>query len=208
MTITKPEYINLFPTPVICTSLDRDFSKEETDFFYKQLESVNCNEGNVTSTNSYILEEPEMKSLKIIIQEALNLYMSTIIVPKNKLNVKITQSWLNLTEENHYHHKHSHSNSIISGVLYIDTCDETDKITFHNPKSWWSEQIAIPTNDYNEWNSPSWWIPAETKSILMFPSQLQHSVKTITTKKRISLAFNTWVDGELGDHFTLTQLKM
>jgi hypothetical protein len=32
----------------------------------------------------------------------------------------ITQSWLNYTETNQYHHKHEHPNSLVSGVFYVN----------------------------------------------------------------------------------------
>jgi hypothetical protein len=32
----------------------------------------------------------------------------------------VTQSWLNWTKPGQWHHKHSHPNSLYSGVLYLD----------------------------------------------------------------------------------------
>ena len=45
------------------------------------------------------------------------------------IEIYITISWINYTETNQYHHAHSHPNSVISGVYYIET-DESDTITF------------------------------------------------------------------------------
>jgi hypothetical protein len=53
----------------------------------------------------------------------------TIICPKNNIELYITQSWLNYTEENQYHHRHEHPNSVVSGVLYFDS-DKKDMIKY------------------------------------------------------------------------------
>ncbi len=50
----------------------------------------------------------------------------------NNITPYITQSWLNYTETNQYHHKHQHPNSLVSGVFYINCDDKFDKIKFFN----------------------------------------------------------------------------
>ena len=52
--------------------------------------------------------------------------------PKEELDFYITQSWINITKPDEFHHEHFHTNSIISGVFYIST-EEDDAITFSNP---------------------------------------------------------------------------
>ena len=58
----------------------------------------------------------------------------------------ITQSWLNYTNEKQVHYPHSHPNSIISGVYYINANPKFDYIRFkkrgisssnkRNPSNW------------------------------------------------------------------------
>ena len=102
------------------------------------------------------------------------------------------------------HHSHNHPNSIISGVFYIDV--EDDRIEFERPQS---NQFVLPPKDYNMYNSGSWWLGVEEKSLLLFPSTLVHSVPQIHhSKTRISLAFNTFIRGYIGDDKHLDGLHL
>ena len=83
---------------------------------------------------------------------------------------------------------------------------EADKIYFHNDQY---HQISIPTTNYNVYNSSSWWLPVETGKLMLFPSSLQHSVAPVTADDtRISLAFNTFPVGYVGDESSLTALYL
>ena len=65
------------------------------------------------------------------------------------------------------------------------------------------------TNEYNTWNSLTWWIPVKSGDILLFPSYLNHSVETKQDNNlRISLAFNTFVKGNIGSREGLSELNL
>jgi uncharacterized protein (TIGR02466 family) len=193
----------IFPTPVMFIDLDRSFTKEELGFVKKHSHLTNTNIGNVASNNNYILNEPEFKNLNQFITEAVNEYLNIIYKPKFKNELFVTQSWLNWTKKGQFHHKHEHPNSFVSGVLYIQTDATKDKITFY--KSGYS-QLFLPTDNYDNMNSTSWWFRVKTGAIVLFPSSLTHSVELVTSDEtRISLAFNTFVKGILGENKSLTE---
>jgi uncharacterized protein (TIGR02466 family) len=198
---TKIELI--FPTPIMFVELGRDFTKEELDFVKKHSHLTYANVGNATSNNNYILHEPEFESLNQFITEAINEYSNKIHKPKYKNEIYITQSWLNFASKGQFHHEHNHLNSFISGVLYIQTDATNDKITFH--KSGYS-QLFLATDTYDALNSDSWWFSVKTGAIVLFPSSLTHSVESVTSDEtRISLGFNTFVKGTLGEKNKLTE---
>lgn len=197
----------LFPTPVMFTELDRDFTKEELAFVdsHSTPDKTNRNVGNVTSNNNYILEEPELADLKKVITEIINTYIKKVYKPKNPAEAFITQSWLNYTKKGEFHHKHEHPNSFISGVLYIHTDSTKDKITFHRSGY---KQLQLATDTYDIYNSDSWWFNVKTGGVVVFPSSLTHHVEDVVADEtRISLAFNTFIKGTLGDNHSLTEFK-
>ncbi|MBM4076246.1 MAG: hypothetical protein FJ267_11475, partial [Planctomycetes bacterium] len=113
----------------------------------------------------------------------------------SKTEFYITQSWLNAATFGGESKTHTHPNSVFSGVFYVRTSGE-DKILFSHP----SAQISH-TFDYEEFqpfNSISWWMPATQGSLLLFPSYLPHAVPEILSENRVSLAFNTFWHGEVG----------
>jgi predicted 2-oxoglutarate/Fe(II)-dependent dioxygenase YbiX len=59
------------------------------------------------------------------------------------------------------------------------------------------------------YNSDSWWVPVETGNLVLFPSSTSHMVEDVVADKtRISIAFNTFVRGDLGDGVELTSLSL
>jgi len=204
------EIHNLFPTPIFITKIDRDFTKEELDFVKKNEELVKENVGNVSTKDTYILQNAEFKSINDFLTECCKEYLKTIICPSNDVELYITQSWLNYTTENEFHHLHTHPNSIISGVLYFDSSKETDSIKFENPLTTAGRTLIRPDKkEYNVWNSDTWTFAVETGQVIMFPSSTAHSVDTKIGKNlRTSLAFNTFYKGTIGNNQKLWELKL
>lgn len=195
---------NLFPTAVGHYELNRDFTKAELDFFLNQ--KTRPNMGNTTSIDNYICRSSKLKKLTQFFNDSLNDYFTTVYRPKYEVVPKITQSWINYTKPGEYHHKHAHPNSFISGVFYIETDALKDRIYFYKDKY---EQIKVPTENWNEWNSESWWYEATPKKLILFPSSLTHMVEQVQAEQtRVSLSFNTFLSGYIGDENDLTGLRI
>jgi len=196
----------LFPTPVYSKTMDREFTKEELQSVNKLKGKFNKNSGNITTTDNYILKKTEFKELNKFVNDCLDEYLKKVICPKEEdLKLYVTQSWLNYTEEGQFHHVHAHQNSVISGVLYIDCDKENDSIKFTNPINY--QQIKPQKEEFNIFNSDTWWLSVETGQMVMFPSSLVHQVDFKKgTNTRISLAFNTFYKGKLGRNEDLTEL--
>jgi uncharacterized protein (TIGR02466 family) len=195
---------SIFPTPIYMAKLDRDLSLLELNFVDKIKKDYFKNEGNITSNNNYILNEKPFASLKKELDLRVQDYFDKVISPANNITPYITQSWLNYTETNQYHHKHAHPNSLVSGVFYITCHEELDKIKFFKE----SYQIIRPEiKDWNLWNSETWWFSVKTGDVILFPSSLTHMVETKEgTNTRISLAFNVFIKGTIGKNKDLTEL--
>ena len=194
----------IFPTPIYISKLNRELTNKELSFIDKTKLDVFNNEGNKTSNDNYIINNKVFKTLKEELELRVQDYFDKVISPANNITTYITQSWLNYTETNQYHHKHQHPNSLVSGVFYINCHEEHDKIKFFNDKY---STIKLETKDYNIWNSESWWFPVKTGDIILFPSSLTHMVETKQgDNTRISLAFNVFIKGKVGDNKQLTEL--
>lgn len=194
----------IFPVPIYQTILNRDLSTEEFSFC-NDLEKVK-NEFNHNSKNNYVLDEEPLATLKEELFLRVENYFQKITIPKDNVSPYITQSWVNWTKSGEEHHKHSHSNSIISGVLYINAHEEYDRITFFKD---FHEPLKIESDEYHLFNSTSWSFPVKTGDIILFPSRLIHMVEPkIGDNLRTSLSFNTFIKGTLGNPSSLTELKL
>jgi uncharacterized protein (TIGR02466 family) len=194
----------LFPTPIYITKLTKNFSDTENKFIEQSKLNTFKNEGNTISADNYILNAKPFSNLKKQLDEIVKDYFNKIISTSNNIEPYITQSWLNYTEETQYHHIHEHANSLVSGVLYINADKKNDKIKFFNNQY---QQIKLEVKEYNLYNSISWWFEVETLDVILFPSSLTHAVEVKKgTNTRISLAFNTFIKGTVGNNIQLTEL--
>jgi hypothetical protein len=90
-------------------------------------------------------------------------------------------------------------NSIFSTPIYMSKLDR--ELTSLELK------FVDKSKDWNVWNSETWWFPVKTGDIIMFPSSLTHMVENKEgTNTRISLAFNVFIKGTIGNNKQLTEL--
>tara|TARA_R100001443_G_C3327426_1_gene171558 strand:+ start:196 stop:1041 length:846 start_codon:yes stop_codon:yes gene_type:complete len=211
-TISSPpqdELIQLFPTPILISPYQHDYSKE-----LEWIRNIECtNEGysqgggiantyNRQSKDSFILDHPEMSRIREFIQIKINQFTNNIL--GSECDMVITQSWLNKNAKGESHHEHKHPNSIVSGVWYPVIHEKLPPIQFRNNEQ---RDVTLPTKSYNHFNSATFLLPMKKGELILFPSNLQHSVQAnVSDEERISLSFNTWAKGNLGDKQSLTYL--
>lgn len=192
---------NLFPIPIGFFKYDGEV---DTDFLANQPQRPN--DGNTSSEDKYLLKHKQLLNLRQFIEKSLHEYFMATHCPKNDTHLKITQSWLNWTKPGQHHHKHAHPNSFISGCYYVSANKQTDRIFFYRDGY---QQIKFPPAEWNAYNSESWWYPVGTGDLVLFPSSLTHMVQPVEGEDtRISLAFNTFPIGVIGDENELTALRL
>jgi hypothetical protein len=195
----------LFPIPIVFIDLGRELTEIEKSAIAQFKNDPFENIGNLSSNNNYVLNDKRLKNLKeFFLQESHN-YFKNFCNPKNNIEFYITQSWLNMTDTNQFHHKHNHSNSFLSGVFYVEADEELDNISFHNslkPFILDFESDAPPT-----FFAKYLHFKVKKNTLIIFPSTLTHNVnKTESKNTRISLAFNTFVKGSFGLNKGLSEL--
>ena len=198
----------LFPEPVCTCSLERKLTKEELKIINEYKKETHKNDGNITSNNNYVLENKTLKNLKEDLQKRVINYFDKVICTSNSSIPHITQSWINYTETNEFHHRHFHSNSCVSGVFYIDAKKEVDQIKFYRPGEI-QKTIDLSVSRHNPFNSTNWGCAVQTGDVVIFPSFLHHGVeKKKGPHTRISLSFNVFFKGKIGDKKELTELVL
>jgi uncharacterized protein (TIGR02466 family) len=191
---------NMFPLPMYTTKRDSDLDSTEEKEIEDIIEAGLYKEGNWTTHNTYIFND-KLKKIKQFCEKHINIYVKEVLNPLKETNYFITQSWLNVTNPGEFHHLHSHSNSIISGVFYIST-EVSDTIVYMDPNEKEKSPQSIPKG-YNIWNTPDWSFPVENNNLILFPSWLSHYVPGNKSARsngpRITIAFNTFAKGIFGN---------
>jgi len=201
----------LFATPVL---IDNYKCPDDIYQYFDTIElfdQSSIDYGN-KSKNTFILNEEICKPLASHILNVARSFLDEQLGHKFQ-DVQFTQSWVSHKNVGEYHQKHSHANSIISGVYYFQEGIESfPPIRFykHNINCGVYE-ILLPLQSDVSQKPFSWAHYTYTPmagDIVMFPSYLQHSVEVNTTgSTRKSLAFNIIPTVEFGNLKGLTLLK-
>lgn len=188
----------LFSVPLYQSHTGKqDFSKEIDHL--KSIEFLKANHNQV-SKNVRLFEDPILKNCLDICLTHLNLYVSNTF--NCKQNFYITNSWAAISKPGEKHHTHFHPNSIISGVLYLQTSSLAGDLVLHHKSTLQQGfDFSYDINSYNLFNSTTWNLTPDTGDIIIFPSWLNHSVdENNWDKERIIIGFNTFVKGEFGEN--------
>jgi len=216
----------IFSTPIIKTNIKRRFTEDEMRCI-SNLQMIKSDEkqydesgyflemsrdANHHSKETYLFDTftEEFKDIKLFCEFHIKQYLEDISgADTDIVNLRITQSWLNNTKPNEHHHSHSHANSYISGVLYIN-CLPNDNIVFENRQAGiYDGTLQFKQKKITRWNAHGFSCPVEEGDLLLFPSWVPHHVVVNETKyeERITLSFNTFPIGEMG-YIYGTHLKL
>ena len=199
----KEELLQIFPRPVLILPYEKPISKELE--FIRTLEwlALTAN-GNFKSKDSYVLKHEKLKDIKNFLMESINKYCEKILNTKQRL--VITQSWFNKNPTGSKHHEHVHPNSIVSGVMYFQIAQTLPPIQFSKSNQ---DGVKLDPIKYNVLNSDTFLLPCKPGELILFPSNLRHSVPINTgMPDRISLSFNTFCIDALGSEDSLTHLDI
>lgn len=188
----------LFATPVYHSYSDLSNLQKEFSVV-NNLEFENA-KANRVSKNTSVLDLDELYNYKSICNDHLTNFANNVIDCQQEFY--ITNSWIAITEPGKNHHIHYHPNSIISGVLYLQSDNKCGKINFHH-KSSFKNSFAFNYDfkQYNLFNSDMWSYSPQTGEILIFPSWLNHSVDiNLSQSSRVILGFNAFVKGTFGSN--------
>lgn len=172
------------------------------NFEYEQSRYDNEIATHKESANRYVLDLPDMSGLRKLVQEKIDEYVHDVLGISHAQTWEITTSWVNLAEPGEYHSNHTHSNALISGVLYLKVDPKTGVLCFHKnaeQKTLFTNTIFVEFDRITEWNTESVGVQPDPFDILLFPSTLAHSVfENESTENRFSLAFNVFPRGTVG----------
>jgi uncharacterized protein (TIGR02466 family) len=186
--------VGLFTVPILVTKLNySDIESVEAickEEYNKDPEgSMKSNYGGWQSNN---LQNCELEvTLFPEIQNICQQFAKDVL--KIGKPVKMLNAWININDKNSSNVTHTHPHSILSGVYYVKTPENSGNIKFFHPaidmfeRDWSDIQKLEPL----EINSPAWWFTPEEGHMYLFPSWLKHNVlPNKSDDERISISFN------------------
>ena len=157
------------------------------------------NVSNRISTNKHIFDDPELLGIKGTLEKECEGFLRNGHLLLDFENLKMTTSWVNITDPGHAHHEHNHPFSVVSGVIYLD--DNPDNLNLglgvtvaEIPYFLWKKDNCVPLRNL---------IGTENNlknHVVLFLSNTPHSVEktSINSMPRRSISFNTFWKGMTG----------
>ena len=174
--------------------------KEEQIQYLKTLGTIKNKGGNYITPRKDILEDEAMKDFKhwcLLNVTAFGKQLGA----SDKTSFYITQSWMNTNPPHSYHHTHMHPNSIFSCIYYVsgDKCP-TYFYRYDDRTSFGNFSFYDGDKGSNPYTASKVGVMNEVGRLVIFPSSMVHDVdKNEGTKDRVTISFNTFIRGEMGD---------
>ena len=114
---------------------------------------------------------------------------------------KITCMWANISDADNRHALHPHSNSFMSGVLYLEAPEQPGNIGFRDPRQG-NDVISPDYEEHSIFKNRTIEVKPEKGLLIIFPSWLYHGTTAgnfSVNEKRISLSFNIMPKGRVND---------
>mgnify|MGYP005992510481 FL=1 len=153
-----------------------------------------------------IINAKQLRLLRSNIMKAVAWYSYELLDVTTDVEFVFTTSWINRLEKDENIDRHPHTNSVISGIYYIDVTPNSSPITFHKNRthlSTWplSTKPLQAGRQWNQYNTEQYTYMPQNGLCILFPSHLEHSVEHSTDDKyRYGLAFNLFARGKLGEN--------
>lgn len=124
------------------------------------------------------------------------LYRAEILKPvfgfKKEYGFYLSNLWINISQTSAFNRPHIHSDSILSGVYYIDCNVDSGSIVFLHPSM--AQKILInkyTIDSFTQFSSGTNFVAPQIGKLIIFPSWLEHYVEpNVSIEERISIAFN------------------
>ena len=199
----KDELISVFPTAVQIYKYENSIDKE-LNYIENLPYKEQVGNANFKSKDSYLTKHEQLKDLKIFFKECIDDYCN--VISNSDQRLVITQLWANKNPPGAKHHEHIHPNSIISGVFYLRQDKSLPPIQFSKSNQ---HSLKLDPKKYNTFNAEIFLLPCTAGELILFPSDLRHSVPVnVGKEERISLSFNTFSIDVLGNEDSLTHLDI
>ncbi len=195
----------LFPTFLYKDIIPFDIDLEYLESL--EYERYGCGTGYTSANQMILLEEP-FAELKQQIDYHLNVVHYDVLKSSQGRPVHIA-SWINYHNPGDHAPVHNHTNTYYSGVYYLNAPTDGGGIFFHHPQLMRSRTLKVQDREKNMWNSDLHYHQLEKNALLVFPSNLPHSTEVNkSSKDRYSLAFNYFIEGQLGHQTSKINLRI
>ena len=188
--------VPLFPTGMVQPYTAPKSFMNTLDFSKLTFERFDGQTKLRTEKFNNILLHPEFEEVKAWIQECAEDFLTNVLQMEYE-EFFFTESWLNISGKGGYQKVHNHSNSIISGTLYLKSEEGHPPLEFKKQKMEFEPFISL-TEHYKKGNpntASTLGFPCTQDTMLIFNSHLYHGHDANKLEsERVGLSWNGLVN--------------
>lgn len=172
--ISAIQKVNLFPIPIYKIRFaDHEHYKQEWIDYLENEDGYNASRNrHIQFTTANLHKAPIFEPLVDFMHYCLQRIMDDYgFVP----DIKLTGMWGTKHAEGGYHHRHTHHNTFMAGVYYLDGAENSSGTVFYNPRpAPGSIDPAHAKNRRNTYFSYRHVEKFEEGTLILFPAWLSH----------------------------------
>ena len=195
----EAKVFQLFPISLYKASFDIDEDTKQL-FYNEEYERMPSGNGDYTK-NKYLLHDKKYSYVIENIMKHLNGFTKKYMTVNDEVSFYLQNSWVVRHHSDDWAQSHSHGNSLISGVYYLNTDEKSGNIRFEKPTGYtnlFHESTRIQFDEMSNHNCSIWVETPKTGDLFLFPSHLSHSVNlNLSNITRYSVSFNFHIEGAL-----------
>ena len=188
--------VPLFPTGMVKQYLTPKTFMNDLDLTRFTFEKFKGQTKLRTGKFNNILLQPEFKEMQLWVEECAKDFLDNVLKMEYE-EFFLTESWMNISEKGGHQKIHNHSNSIISGVLYLKSKPEHPPLVFKKQKMEFEPFISLAEH-YKKGNpntAHTLGFPCTQNTMLVFNSHLYHGHEaSVIEEERIGIAWNGLVN--------------
>ena len=169
---------------------------------------VDADDGTA-SEDVYVLDN-DLNFLKPDIQACIEDFVYNHLKFKRHHSFFITNSWVMKHVKGDSSRMHYHTNSLFSGILYLQCDKDSGCISFVRDKNMFNNMFKFDLEEDNPFNETVIHVLPQDGDILLFPSNQWHTVApSQSSHSRYCVAFNVWSKGPLNKYeYSNSQLDL
>ena len=197
----RPQLHSLFPTPIFQSEIPLE--DKWLEYVKSLMYDRTVGDTNYISRDRNIFEQPELHDLRDKIEEQIKFFAYEYLKVQRYVDIEVCRSWGVKHLHTDWAQKHCHSNSVFSGIYYLDVDEYSGDLLID--KGQHATNCFIPTltpdvTHYNKYTQQNWRLKPENGMLVAFPSQIIHSVEPNRSPKleRYAIAFDVFIRGQFG----------
>ncbi len=144
---------------------------------------------NTFDTSMQLGKQPDIEPFKNLVHKTARNYLRQLGYDEQQINFE-TQVFVSEMFEGNYHESHTHPNSILSGLLYLQVPEGSSPLIISDPRPF-RNFVMLPRLGDTATNIEEISITPKKGLLLMWESWIPHVVpQTHNTEGRITMVFN------------------